>query len=95
MATQVYISSLSDKAKIGRTLASLSVATIGGKVLACVMFPKVLAAGLDDGREWMKGLPLFASACLFIVAGLAIVIVAIKTGEKPAGHVDEESEESS
>ncbi|MCJ1231381.1 hypothetical protein MMC12_008058 [Toensbergia leucococca] len=94
VATQVYISSLTDKDKLARTLAGLSVATIGGKLLASGLFSKILAAGLDDGREWMKGLPLFMSACLFILAGLAIIIVSIRTGKKAAaGHVNEQSEE--
>ena len=93
VATQVYISCLVEKSKLARTLASLSVATIGGKVLASALFPKMMAVGLDDGRDWMKGLPMFASAGLFIVAGLAIILVAITIGGKPARHIDEDSEE--
>lgn len=95
VATQVYISSLSDKQNLARTLGSLSMVTTIGKALASAIFPKVMAAGLDDGRDWMKGLPLFTSACLFVVAGLAIVIVATITGEKTAEQVDGESEERS
>ena len=94
VATQVYISCLVEKAKLARTLASLSVATIGGKVLASALFPKTMAVGLDDGRDWMKGLPMFASACLFIVAGLAIILVAITVGEKPRRHREGDSEEN-
>jgi hypothetical protein len=44
-----------------------------------------MAAGLDDRRDWMKGLPLFTGACLFGVAGLAITVVAITTGENLLG----------
>jgi MFS family permease len=95
VVTQAYISSLSNKKNLARTLASLSLVEIGGKALASALFPTVMAAGLDDGRDWMKGLPLFTSACLFVVAGLAIVIVSTVTGEKPAQHVNVESEESS
>ena len=95
VATQVYISCLVEKAKLARTLASLSLATIGGKVLASAFFPELMAVGLDDGQDWMVGLPMFASAGLFIVAGLAIIIVAITIGEKPVRHMDRDSEESS
>ena len=90
VATQVYISALSDRRKLARTLANLSIATIGGKVLASALFPKVFAAGLDDGRELMKGLPMFAAAGLFAVSGLAITVVATMTGQNPARPLEEE-----
>ena len=90
VATQVYISALSDKTKLARTLASLSIATIGGKVLASALFPKVFAAGLDDGRERMKGLPMFAAAGLFAVSSLIITVVATMKGQNPARPLEEE-----
>ena len=95
IAIQVYVSNLVNKSKLVRTLASLSVATIGGKLLASVLFPMVFAAGLNDGRDWMKGLPMFVSAGLFAVAALAIVAVAVATGESSMEHSREDIEASS
>ena len=51
-------------------------AQTGGKLLAAILFPKVLAFGLDTGVDVLVGLPCFAAAGLFVVAGVCIAVHA-------------------
>ena len=77
-ATQAYIVSLIDPARVARVMATLSMASIGGKLLASILFPKVLAIGLDTHVEVLVGLPFFASAVLFVFAAFCVTAVGLK-----------------
>ncbi|KAK3060745.1 hypothetical protein LTS18_007783 [Coniosporium uncinatum] len=59
-ATQAYIVSVIDKASVARVMASLSVASIGGKLVASISFPTLLAAGLNLHQNVWIGLPFFS-----------------------------------
>ncbi|KAF2104754.1 MFS general substrate transporter [Rhizodiscina lignyota] len=63
-ATQAYIVSLVERSKVARVMATLSMASIFGKLAASILFPKVLAWGLDTRIDVLVGLPLFVSAGL-------------------------------
>jgi MFS family permease len=75
-ATQAYIVGMVDKGKVARVMATLSSASIFGKLVASVLFPKLLAWGLDAEDERMVGLPLFVSAGLFVLSAGCVGVVA-------------------
>jgi MFS family permease len=77
-ATQAYIVSLVDKSKVARVMATLSMASIFGKLTASVLFPYLLALGLDTHVDVLVGLPLFVSAGLFVVSALCVGIVGLR-----------------
>ncbi|RDW69883.1 hypothetical protein BP5796_08280 [Coleophoma crateriformis] len=74
-ATQAYIVSLVEKARVARVMATLSMASIFGKLVASLLFPKMLAWGVD---EHVLGLPLFVSAGMFVASALCVSIVGLK-----------------
>lgn len=83
-ATQAYIVSLIEKSKVARVMATLSMASIGGKLIASILFPKVLAIGLDTHIDVLVGLPFFVSAVLFVVAALCVTVVGLRVrGAQP------------
>ena len=81
-ATQAYIVSLIDKTKVARVMATLSMASIGGKLIASILFPKVLAVGLDTHVDVLVGLPFFVSAALFVVAAVCVSLVGLRVRSK-------------
>ncbi|QDS67422.1 hypothetical protein FKW77_000027 [Venturia effusa] len=76
-ATQAFIVSLVEKSHVARVMATLSITSIFGKLLASILFPKVLAWGLDSKKELLVGLPFFASAGMFLVSGLCFTLVGV------------------
>lgn len=77
-ATQAYIVSLVEKASAARVMATLSMASIFGKVSASLLFPKLLALGMDTHVDILVGLPLFVSAALFVASALCVSFVGLK-----------------
>lgn len=77
-ATQAYIISLIDRAQVARVMATLSMASIGGKVIASVLFSKVLAIGLDTNVDVLVGLPFFVSAGLFVLSATCVTVVGFR-----------------
>jgi hypothetical protein len=77
-ATQAFIVSLVAKEKVARVMATLSMTSIFGKLVASLLFPKVLALGLDSHIKVLIGLPFFVSAGLFVISGLCFTIVGMK-----------------
>lgn len=77
-ATQAYIVSMIDKTKVARVIATLSMASIGGKVIASLLFPKVLAIGLDSYVNILVGLPFFVSAALFVLSAACVTMVGLR-----------------
>jgi hypothetical protein len=86
-ATQAFIVSLVEKKKVARVMATLSITSIFGKLIASILFPKVLAWGLDTHVDVLVGLPLFVSAGLFVVSAICFSIVGVRmwTGQKELG----------
>lgn len=84
-ATQAFIVSLVERNQVARVMATLSMTSIFGKLCASLLFPKVLAWGLDSGREIMVGLPFFVSAGLFGVSGVCFSIVGVKMWKSQEG----------
>lgn len=89
-ATQAFIVTLLPKTKVARVMALLSMASIGGKLLASLLFPKVLAIGLDSGVEVLVGLPFFASAGAFVGAAGCVAVVGWRVGRKRGKSTDSE-----
>ncbi|KAF2814735.1 uncharacterized protein BDZ99DRAFT_494653 [Mytilinidion resinicola] len=79
-ATQAYIVSLVEKGRVARVMATLSMASIGGKLVASIAFPEVLAWGLDSGRRALVGLPFFVAAGLFAVSAGCVGTVGVRVG---------------
>lgn len=77
-ATQAFIVSLVEKSQVARVMATLSITSIFGKLIASILFPKVLAWGLDSKRAILVGLPFFASAGMFLVSGVCFTVVGVK-----------------
>jgi MFS family permease len=77
-ATQAYIVSLIEKSKVGKVLATLSMASIFGKLAASILFPKMLTLGLDTHVDVLAGLPLFVSAGMFVVSALCVAVVGLR-----------------
>lgn len=77
-ATQAFIVSLVEKRQVARVMATLSMTSIFGKLCASLLFPKVLAWGLDSKVDLLVGLPFFASAALFGISGICFSIVGVK-----------------
>lgn len=77
-ATQAYIVSLVEKSKVAKVMATLSMASIMGKLGASIIFPKVLAIGLDSGIDILVGLPLFVSAGMFVISAVCVGIVGLR-----------------
>lgn len=77
-ATQAYIISLIDRAQVARVMATLSIASISGKVIASVLFSKVLAIGLDANVDALVGLPFFVSAVLFVLSATCVAVVGLR-----------------
>ncbi|KAF1991067.1 MFS general substrate transporter [Aulographum hederae CBS 113979] len=88
-ATQAYIVSLIEKDKVARVMTTLSITSIGGKLVASVLFPKVLALGLDSGVPVLVGLPLFVSAGMFVVSAVCVSVVGVRMGLAGREKVDE------
>ena len=82
-ATQAYIVSLIGRTKVARVMATLSMASIAGKLFASILFPRVLAIGLDTHIDVLVGLPFFVSAALFVIAAVCVTIVGllVRTGQ--------------
>lgn len=76
-ATQAFIVSLVEKRQVARVMATLSMTSIFGKLMASILFPKALAWGLDSKVELLVGLPFFASAALFLVSGVCFTVVGV------------------
>jgi MFS family permease len=85
-ATQAFIVTLLEKDKVARVMAVLSMASIGGKLLASILFPKVLALGLDSGVEVLVGLPFFVSTGLFVGAAACVGVVGVRGGRESEGR---------
>jgi hypothetical protein len=77
-ATQAFIVSLVEKRQVARVMATLSITSIFGKLCASILFPRVLAWGLDSHVELLVGLPFFVSAGMFVVSGLCFSVVGVK-----------------
>jgi hypothetical protein len=77
-ATQAFIVSLVDKDKVARLMATLSMTSILGKLVASLLFPKVLALGLDTHIPVLIGLPFFVSAGMFVLSAICFSIVGLK-----------------
>lgn len=77
-ATQAYIVSLTDKAKVARVISTLSMASIFGKLTGSILFPKVLAWGLDSHIDILVGLPMFVSAGMFVASASCVAIVGLR-----------------
>jgi MFS family permease len=77
-ATQAFIVSLVEKEKVARVMATLSMTSIFGKFMASLLFPKVLALGLDSHIKVLIGLPFFTSAALFVLSSVCFTIVGLK-----------------
>ncbi|KAH8816606.1 major facilitator superfamily domain-containing protein [Xylogone sp. PMI_703] len=77
-ATQAYIVSLVEKASVARVMATLSMASIFGKLGASLLFPKLLALGVDSHSNIWLGLPLYFSAGLFVASALCVSIVGLR-----------------
>lgn len=82
IATQAYIVSLVEKDKVARVMATLSMASIGGKLMASILFPKLLALGLDTHVDVLVGMPFFASAVMFVGAAACVGVVGLRTRAK-------------
>jgi len=93
-ATQAYIVSVIDKASVARVMASLSVASIGGKLVASILFPMLLAAGLNLHQNVWIGLPFFVCAGLFVVSAgcVAIVGMILRVTHRSKTYTEEERE---
>jgi len=78
VATQAYITSVIDKYYLARVMSVLSIAAAGGKAIASALFPQVLALGLDTHVSLLVGLPFFAAAGLFVIAGGCVVVVGLR-----------------
>jgi MFS family permease len=78
-ATQAYIVSLVEKGRVARVMAMLSIASIGGKLVASIAFPEVLALGLDAGGV-LVGLPFFVAAGFFAGAAGCVLVVGVRVG---------------
>jgi hypothetical protein len=76
-ATQAYIVSLVEKEKVARVISTLSMTSISGKLVASLVFPKVLAIGLDSHIKALIGLPFFVSAGMFGISSLCFGIVGL------------------
>ena len=59
-------------------MATLSLTSIFGKLIASIVFPKVLAWGLDTHVDVLVGLPFFVSAAMFVVSAPCFTIVGVK-----------------
>ena len=88
-ATQAFIVSLVERSQVARVMATLSMASIGGKLLASILFPKVLALGLDTHVGVLVGLPFFVSAVLFVVAAGCVAVVGLRV-RRGKGKVEED-----
>jgi hypothetical protein len=86
-ATQAYIVSLVEKSKVARVLAMLSMASIFGKLAASILFPRMLALGLDSHVEFLVGLPLFVSAGMFVVSASCVAVVGLRVRTAHQGDV--------
>lgn len=75
---QSYISNLVDTKRVGRVLSALSVVSVVGKLLATSLGPFIFGVGIRSGNEEWKGLLFFFSAILFVVAGIATGLVAMR-----------------
>jgi MFS family permease len=89
-ATQAFIVSLVEKGKVARVMATLSMASIGGKLLASILFPKVLALGLDTHVGILVGLPFFASAVLFVFAAGCVGVVGLRVRRERKGKCEDD-----
>jgi MFS family permease len=90
-ATQAFIVSLIEKEKVARVMATLSMTSIFGKLVASLLFPKVLALGLDTHINVLVGLPFFVSAGMFVVSAVCFTIVGLKlwAGQRQDNAVEE------
>jgi MFS family permease len=79
VATQAYIASLTEQRYLARVMAVLSIAAALGKALASLLFPRILAAGLDTHVDVLVGLPFTVNAALFLFAGACVVVVGVRT----------------
>lgn len=77
-ATQAFIVSLVEKSKVARVMATLSMTSIFGKLAASLLFPKILALGLDTHKDVLVGLPSFVSAGLFVVSATCFSLVGMR-----------------
>jgi hypothetical protein len=93
-ATQAYIVSLVEKQKVARVIATLSVTSISGKLVASLAFPKILARGLDSHVDVLIGLPFFVSAGMFIVSAVCFSVVGIRMWEDHDQSREVEDEEA-
>jgi hypothetical protein len=89
-ATQAFIVSLVDKAQVARVIATLSMASIFGKLAASLLFPKLLAWGLEANNDVLIGLPLFVSAALFVVSASCVGLVGLRVTKRTTSirHVE-------
>jgi hypothetical protein len=80
-ATQAFIVSLVEKQQVARVMAALSITSIFGKLMASILFPKVLAWGLDSHVDVLVGLPFFVSAGMVVVSATCFSVVGVKMWE--------------
>jgi hypothetical protein len=76
-ATQAFIVSMVEKQQVARLMATLSMTSIFGKLMASLLFPKVLALGLDSHVDVLVGLPFFVCAGLFAVSAVCFSVVGV------------------
>lgn len=87
-ATQAFIVSMVEKSKVARVMATLSLASIFGKLAASILFPKVLAWGLDTHIDVLVGLPLFVSAGMFVISAFCVGLVGLRMNKAQKGGSD-------
>lgn len=75
---QTYIANLVDNASVGRLLAVISLFSVAGKGCATGIGPAIINAGIDSDDERLKGSIFFLAAAVFLLAGLALSIVALR-----------------
>ncbi|EME48156.1 hypothetical protein DOTSEDRAFT_21864 [Dothistroma septosporum NZE10] len=75
---QAYIANLICKASLGRLLAIVSLFQVGGKIAASALGPVIINAGIDSGREELKGAIFFFAAVVFVASAVALGIVALR-----------------
>jgi hypothetical protein len=90
-ATQAFIVNLVRKEQVARVIATLSMTSILGKVMASLLFPKFLAWGLDTHIDVLVGMPFFLSAGMFIVSAICFSVVGLKmwAGQRPQSSDEE------
>lgn len=76
---QAYISNLVDKHHIGRVLSALSVFAVAGKLLATSLGPYIFGYGIQSESEIMKGFLFFLCGVLFVVSGITVGLVALRS----------------